>query len=164
MTIHQLMSNYKQVRNKKKIKMQSSNVSRLWGGLIPSKIKMERKYVFICFCLLFLDIVIVSLLEKLGTSFELKNVHELLNVNCNTKILYYHSWTLWCNKRLHVRVPIKGVDFVPYRLVRSVYTVLASKPVHITPLFRIGKNTSRIGQFRAILAGIDFFFFFFTVL
>ena len=71
--------------------MQSSNVSWLWGGLIPSKIKMERKYVFICFCLLFLDIVIVSLLEKLGTSFELKNVHELLNVYCNTKILYYHS-------------------------------------------------------------------------
>ena len=38
---------------KQKIKMQSSNVSRLWGGLIPSKIKMEWKYVFICFCLLF---------------------------------------------------------------------------------------------------------------
>ena len=135
--------------------MQSSNVSWLWGGLIPSKIKMERKYVFICFCLLFLDIVIVSLLEKLGTSFEFKNVHELLNINCNTKILYYHSWTLWCNKRLHVRVPIKGVDFVPYRLVRPVYTVLVSKPIHITPLFRTEKNTGRTSQFRAL----RFFFF-----
>ena len=143
------------------------------GRLIPSKIKMERKYVFICFCLLFLDIVIVSLLEKLGTSFELKNVHELLNVNCNTKILYYHSWTLWCNKRLHVRVPIKGVDFVSYRLVRSVYTILASKPVHITPLFCTRKNTDRISQFRAIPAGTGrtnryqkkkFFFFIFYFL
>ena len=141
--------------------MQSSNVSRLWGGLIPSKIKMERKYVFICFCLLFLDIVIVSLLEKLGTSFDFKNVHELLNVNCNTKILYYHSWTLWCNKRLHVWVPIKGVDFVLYWLVQPVYTVPASKLVHITPLFRTGKNTGHISQFRAISTGIDFFFFFF---
>ena len=137
--------------------MQCSNVSWLWGGLIPSKIKMERKYVFICFCLLFLDIVIVSLLEKLGTSFEFKNVHELLNINCNTKILYYHSWTLWCNKRLHVWVPIKGVDFVPYRLVRLVYTVLVSKPIHITPLFRTEKNTGRTGCVIAIPAKSGYF-------
>ena len=43
-----------------------------------------------------------------------------------------------------------GVNFVLYR---PEYTVPTSKPVHITPLFRTGKNTGRIGEFRAIPAG-----------
>ena len=45
-----------------------------------------------------------------------------------------------------------GVNSVSYRPARPEYTVSASKPVHITPLFRTRKNTDRIGQFRAIPA------------
>ena len=53
--------------------------------------------------------------------------------------------------------------FRPYRSVPLEYTVPASKSVHITPLFRTGKNISRTNQFRAILTGTEkiFFFFFF---
>ena len=47
-------------------------------------------------------------------------------------------------------VSVKGVNTVPFRPVRLVYTVPVSKPVRLTPLFRIGKNTGRTGQFRAI--------------
>ena len=59
-------------------------------------------------------------------------------------------------------VPTRGVNTVLYRPVRLVYTVPASKPVRLTPLFHIGKNTGRIGcigQFRAIPVGTEFFFF-----
>ena len=42
------------------------------------------------------------------------------------------------------------VNTVPYRLVRPVYTVPASKSVRLIPLFRTRKNTGRTGQFRAI--------------
>ena len=45
------------------------------------------------------------------------------------------------------------VNSVPYRPVRPEYIVPASNPVRSTPLFRIGKNTGRTGQFRAIPAG-----------
>ena len=55
----------------------------------------------------------------------------------------------------------KGVNTVPYRPVRSVYTVPASKPVRLTPLFCTGKNTGRIGQFWAIPAGTEKKFFFY---
>ena len=63
-------------------------------------------------------------------------------------------------------VLIKVIDSVPYRPVRSEYTVPANNLVHSTPLFRTGKNTGRTGQFRAILgvpAGKEksFFFIFF---
>ena len=49
----------------------------------------------------------------------------------------------------------KGVNSVPYRPVLLEYIVPASNPVHITPLFRIGKNTGRTGQFRAIPADTE---------
>ena len=42
----------------------------------------------------------------------------------------------------------KEVNFVPYRLVRLVYTVPANKPVQIPPLFRTGKNTGCTGEIR----------------
>ena len=45
---------------------------------------------------------------------------------------------------------IRGVNNVPYRLVRSVYTVLASKPVRLTPLFRTRKNTGHTGHVPAV--------------
>ena len=38
----------------------------------------------------------------------------------------------------------KGINSVPYWSVRPEYTVLASKLVRITPLFRTRKNTDRI--------------------
>ena len=59
-----------------------------------------------------------------------------------------------------IAILLKGVDSVSYR---SVYTVPANKLVHITSLFRTGKNTGRIGQFWAISASTEksFFFFFF---
>ena len=41
---------------------------------------------------------------------------------------------------------IKEVNFIPYRLVRPVYTIPASAPVQITPLFRTGKNTNHTGE------------------
>ena len=41
---------------------------------------------------------------------------------------------------------IKKVNFIPYRLE---YTVPISAQVQITPLFRTGKNTSRIGSVSA---------------
>ena len=47
----------------------------------------------------------------------------------------------------------KGVNSVPYRPVRPKYTVPASKPVRITPMFRTRKNTERYKK--------KFFFFFF---
>ena len=67
----------------------------------------------------------------------------------------------------------KGVNPVPYRPVRLEYTVPASKPVYITPLFRTEKNTDRtshvpanFGQYRPV-PGVSastkkkvFFFFF----
>ena len=61
----------------------------------------------------------------------------------------------------------KGVNSVPYQTVWAEYTVLASKPVRITPLFRTGKNTGRIGHVPAGPANfgqyqhIQIFFFFF---
>ena len=58
----------------------------------------------------------------------------------------------------------RGVNTVPYRPVRSVYTVPASKPVRLTPLFCTGKNTGRIGQFWAIPAGTEKKFFFFIII
>ena len=39
----------------------------------------------------------------------------------------------------------KVIDSVPYRPVWSEYTVSASNPVRLTPLFRTEKNTRRIG-------------------
>ena len=62
----------------------------------------------------------------------------------------------------------KGVNSVPYQLVPSEYTVLASNQVHITPLFHTGKNTGHTGQFKLPTYGLksydasvllDFFFF-----
>ena len=44
---------------------------------------------------------------------------------------------------------------VLYRSVPLEYTVPASKPVHITPLFHTGKNTGRTDQFRAIPVGTE---------
>ena len=41
------------------------------------------------------------------------------------------------------------VNTVPYR---PEYTVSASNPVHLTPLFRTGKNTGHTGLVPAILA------------
>ena len=58
-------------------------------------------------------------------------------------------------------VVIKEVDSIPYRPVRPVYTVPASKPVHITLLFHTGKNTDHTGQFQAIPADIEKSFYFF---
>ena len=58
----------------------------------------------------------------------------------------------------------KVINSVPYRSVLSEYTVPASNPVHSTPLFRTGKNTGRIGQFRAIPAGTEKSFFFIYLL
>ena len=62
----------------------------------------------------------------------------------------------------------KGVNSVPYQMVWAEYTVLASKPVRITPLFRTGKNTGRtghvpanFGQYWQIQKKSFFFFFFF---
>ena len=49
----------------------------------------------------------------------------------------------------HLGIEIKVINSVPYR---PEYTVPASNPVHLTPLFRTGKNTGRTGQFRAIPA------------
>ena len=46
----------------------------------------------------------------------------------------------------------KGVNSVPYQTVWAEYTVLASKPVRITPLFRTGKNTGRTGHVPAVPA------------
>ena len=57
-----------------------------------------------------------------------------------------------------IAILLKGVDSVSYR---SVYTVPANKLVHITSLFRTGKNTGRIGQFWAISAGTEKSFLFF---
>ena len=55
---------------------------------------------------------------------------------------------------------IRGVNNVPYRLVRSVYTVPTSKPVRLTPPISYQKKywpyrscTGRTGQFWAISAG-----------
>ena len=76
------------------------------------------------------------------------------------------------NNHVPVRpITIKGVNFIPYRSVQSEYTVPTSKPVRITSLFRIGKNTGRIlaipanfGQYRPV-SGVSggtkkrFFFF-----
>ena len=49
-------------------------------------------------------------------------------------------------------VPTRGVNTVLYRLV---YTVPATKSVRLIPLFRTGKNTGRISQFRAIPTGTE---------
>ena len=38
----------------------------------------------------------------------------------------------------------KGVNSAPYRPVWPEYTVSASKPDRITPLFRTGKNTGHV--------------------
>ena len=62
------------------------------------------------------------------------------------------------------QIRTKVINSVPYRPVRPEYTVPASNPVHSTPLFHIGKNTGRTGQFRAIPgvpAGTEKSFFFF---
>ena len=69
------------------------------------------------------------------------------------------------------------VNSVPYRPVRPEYTVPASNPVRLTPLFRTGKNTGRtglvpavpanFGQYRpvpGVPAGKENFFFFFFFL
>ena len=46
---------------------------------------------------------------------------------------------------------IRGVNNVLYRMVRSVPTIPASKPVRLTPLFRTRKNTSRTDHVLAVL-------------
>ena len=69
--------------------------------------------------------------------------------------MYFNSWRSR-GGNFHMTLPkiplgiaIKGVNSVPYRQYRTVPT---SKPVHINPLFRTGKNIGRTGQFRAIPA------------
>ena len=72
----------------------------------------------------------------------------------------------------------KVINSVPYRPVRPEYTVPASNPVHLTLLFRTGKNTGRtalvpavptnFGQYRPVrpvpVGTKKSFFFFFKVL
>ena len=63
---------------------------------------------------------------------------------------------------------LKVVNSVPYRSVRSEYTVPASNPVNSTPLFRTGKNTGCAGlvltvpanfkQYRPVQKKVFFFF------
>ena len=65
-------------------------------------------------------------------------------------IILLIAYSIRKNVRILFGVISRGVNTVPYRPVRLVYTVPASKPVRLTPLFRIGKNTGRTGQFRAI--------------
>ena len=65
-------------------------------------------------------------------------------------IILLIAYSIRKNVRILFGVISRGVNTVPYRPVRLVYTVPASKPVQLTPLFRIGKNTGRTGQFRAI--------------
>ena len=67
--------------------------------------------------------------------------------------LVHHGFMLWLWNR--------GVNTVPYQ---SVYTIPASKPVRLTPMFRTGKNTSCTGQFRAIPAGTEKKFFFLIII
>ena len=47
---------------------------------------------------------------------------------------------------MYISIEIRGVNTVPYRLVRPVYTIPASKLVRLTPLFRTGKNTGCTGR------------------
>ena len=65
-------------------------------------------------------------------------------------IILLIAYSIRKNVRILFGVISRGVNTVLYRPVRLVYTVPASKPVQLTPLFRIGKNTDRTGQFRAI--------------
>ena len=56
------------------------------------------------------------------------------------------------NQKIPIVQRIKVIDSVPYWPVRPKYTVPASNPVHLTPLFRTGKNTGRTGLVPAIPA------------
>ena len=67
----------------------------------------------------------------------------------NTILGIWDIFNSWCGDQDSIaRAAIKEVNFVPYRLIQPVYTVPASKPVQIPPLFHIGKNTSRTNEIR----------------
>ena len=57
------------------------------------------------------------------------------------------------NKKI-LSIIVNVVNSVPYRPVRSECTVSAGNPVQLTPMFRIGKNTGRIGLVLAVPANI----------
>ena len=81
-------------------------------------------------------------------------------------IILLIAYSIRKNVRILFGVIFRGVNTVPYRPVRLVYTVPASKLVWLTTLFRIRKNTGRTGQFRAISgvqANIEksFYFYFY---
>ena len=65
-------------------------------------------------------------------------------------IILLIAYSIRKNVRILFGVISRGVNTVLYRPVRLVYIVPASKPVRLTPLFHIGKNTGHTGQFWAI--------------
>ena len=74
------------------------------------------------------------------------------------------GWVAGGYRRIRLEsVPTRGVNTVLYRLVWPVYTVPASKSVRLIPLFRTGKNTGRISQFRAIPTGTEKKVFFLNI-
>ena len=67
-------------------------------------------------------------------------------INCLRKKNIINCILLDATRAMHIKV----INSVPYRPVRSEYTVPASNPVHLTLLFRTGKNTGRTALVPAI--------------
>ena len=64
---------------------------------------------------------------------------------------HYH----FSSRSSSIWIQTRGVNIVPYWLIWLVYTVPASKPVRLTPLFRTGKNTGRTGHIPSVPAGTE---------
>ena len=60
------------------------------------------------------------------------------------------AYKLYNKYVMQTRFSIRGINNVPYRMVRLVYTLPASKPVRLTPLFRTRKNIGRTGHVLAV--------------
>ena len=115
--------------------------------------------LFIIYYLFFLEIDILVLIPNIPWMGPWRDGFERILVRLwhsgFERIFFGMNWCLGSTK---------VVNSVPYRPVRSEYTVSASNPVCSIPLFRIGKNTGRTGQFRAIPVGTEKSFFFFFVI
>ena len=136
----------------------------------------------------------ISVISLLKFNFHSPLTHGTFSCNFSNTVAEIQSLSSFCqitlnstynNNKLHflqflakrlftLSIIINVVNSVPYRPVRPEYTVPASNPIHLTLLFRTGKNTGRtalvpavptnFGQYRPVrpvLVGTKKSFFFF---